>query len=94
MHFTEGNWTNSGCWLSFFDVWYAECTCNHLTEFSLRLLKEANTDNNAAATTDISSVSEYDSDTNNVPIILISTIIGIYVTVFIYLYRIERNRRR
>ena len=95
VHFTNGNWTTSGCWLSAFDVWHAECSCNHLTEFSLReVVEQGKLDSNVGATVDFAIVAGLDENTNFTPMILIGTITGIYIIVFLYLYRKDRIKRR
>ena len=76
-------------------MWYAECTCNHLTEFSLRKFgEEAAPDSNVGATIDFSVVSGLDENTNYTPMVLISIIIAIYIIVFIYLHHKDRITRR
>ena len=47
--------------------------------------KGAKANNNAAATTDISSVTNYSLDTNQTPLILILSILAIWLPIFIFL---------
>ena len=56
--------------------------------------EESAPDSNVGATIDFSAVSGLDENTNYTPMILISTIIAIYIIVFIYLHRKDRIRRR
>ena len=63
--------------------------------FTLRhILEAAEPENNADATLDFTIASEYDSDTNNTPLILVITLIAVYIIVFAYLDYRDRKKRR
>ena len=73
-------WSTEGCYLSSVLNTEAECSCNHLSQFSLRkFAASAAVDSNIGATVDIDNLEDFDLNTSAAPLICLGVIYGTYI---------------
>ena len=84
-------WGTDGCYLSSKAGKAAECSCNHLSEFSMRgFFAAAEVDTNIASTVDLENLENFDINNSYAPLICLGIIYTIYAGLLFAFLRLDK----